>query len=530
MGCSPRTATILLIFLTTLLRVVWAASLDALNDEAYHWQFVVHPAFSYFDHPPMTAWVTGLGIAMCGGWVDPVSLRLGFILLFAGACWILYRWTARWYGELAGFWAVVGLSLSHYYTAFGGMMAVPDSPLLFFSLLTFWQLGEAIRFRNLTPLLNLPPLRHGEGEPDSPALWTRGHLSRWLLVGVGLGGALLSKYHAVLIPLSVVVYAVITPGTRRLLWSSGPWLAVFVALLMFSPVIVWNAENDWASFKFQGGRASRAGGSLFHEGPLKWLFGPMLFLLPWFWFWLVYGLVARLRHFRSLEGIDRLIVVLSVVPLVFFLITSFMSPLALPHWAIIGYVPLYPLAGATWVRVRNWSAKWFRIMVACWVAMEAVILVAIYLQASEGVLNLPPGVVDETRQFSGWRSVAANLDERGLLNDSNAFLFTDNWETAGQLAFAIRNRIPVTCYHTFDARGFSFWSKPTDYLGRTGYMVLVDGPEEVETQREFGPYFERVVLIAEFPMTRSGKPFRQMKVYRCERQIKPYPFHYTLRK
>ena len=508
MFASPRSAAIIVIAVGTLLRFFWAYSLDALNDEAYHWQFVLHPALSYFDHPPMTAWVAHAGIAACGGWVHPLSLRLGFVLLFAGSCGVLFKWTARWFGEPAGFWAVVGLSLSHYYTAFGGMLAVPDSPLLFFALFTFWQLGGAVG----CDAAGRPPQR----------------LGRWLLVGLGLGGAMMSKYHAVLIPVAVVVYALVTPGRRRLLRSPGPWLAVLVAMAVFSPVLIWNSAHEWASFKFQGGRATEAGGLLIHEGPLKWLFGPMLFLLPWFWFWLLLALLARLRRFRALGGIERLIAVLSVVPLVFFLITSSLSPTALPHWALIGYIPLFPLAGDTWARLSQRRKTWFKPMVGFWILAEAVLLIGIYAHAAAGIVPLPAGAVDESRQFSGWPSVAAGLEERGFLDDPDTFLFTTHWETSGQLVFAVRNRIPVACYHSFDARGFAFWSKPEDYLGRTGYLVLLDEAGEAETRGHFARYFTAMTLVAEFPMTRaSGRFFRRVKVYRCENQRMAYPFDYT---
>jgi len=508
---SPRSATVWLIAIATLVRLVWAYELDALNDEAYHWQFVRQPALSYFDHPPMTGWIATASIAACGGWVHPLSLRLGFVLLFAGSCAVLFRWTSRWFGPAAGFWAVVGLTLSHYYTAFGGILAVPDSPLLFFALFTFWQLSEAAG----CDAVGRAPLR----------------LGRWLLVGLGLGCAMLSKYHAVLIPLSVVLYAIITPSRRRLLGSPGPWIACLVAAAVFSPVLIWNSEHEWASFKFQGGRATEGGGPLIHEGPTKWLFGPMLFLLPWFWFWMVLALVARLRRFRALDGIDRLIVVLSVVPLAFFFVTSCLSPTALPHWALIGYIPLFPLAGDIWARQRQRRMVWFKPMVAFWVVAEAALLIGIIAHAKTGIVPIPAGAVDESRQFSGWPSVAAQLDQRGLLNEPDAFLFTNHWETSGQLAFAVRNRLPVACYHSFDARGFAFWSKPTDYVGRTGFMVVIDEASEAETLRQFEGYFERMTVAAEFPMTRdNGRFFRRVKAYRCENQRIPYPFDFTGRK
>ena len=504
----PRTAVVSLIAVATLFRLGWAAALPATTDEAYHWQYTLHPALSYFDHPPMTMLVAQAGIAACGGWVHPLSLRLGFVLLCAGTSWFLYRWTAGWFGDRAGVWAVLGFTLSHYLTAFGGPFALPDSPLFFFAVLTWWQASEAV----------LAPAARGKGG-------TR----RWLLVGVGFGGALLSKYHAILLPAGVVAFAAVTPGARRLLRAPGPYLAVFVGSLLFSPVVYWNATHEWASFKFQGGRMGGGGSPLAHGGPLVWLVGPLLFLLPWMWFWLTLELGRRLVRFGTVVGIERLLVCLAAAPLAFFLVNAALTGKVLPHWPLVGFLPLFPLVGARWAALHRRYPRAVTAMAVSWIVGELAILAAILVQVNAGVIPVPAGFVDETRAFSGWESVVAELEARGALAEPDGFLVTNRWDDSAQLAFAVRNRIPVACYHSFDARGFALWSKPDDYLGRTGYLVLVDQPDEADVFRQFGDFFRSMTKFAEFPMTRGGVPFRPVRVYRCESQRLPYPFDYTIR-
>src|ERR1700677_996924 len=115
MFLTARRALWVLIFISLGLRLVWAAVLPAGNDEAYHYLFTVNPDWSYFDHPPMTMLVEQTGLALGGGMVSALSLRLGFILMFAGSTWVLFRWTARWYGEQAGFFSALALNLTAYY-------------------------------------------------------------------------------------------------------------------------------------------------------------------------------------------------------------------------------------------------------------------------------------------------------------------------------------------------------------------------------------------------------------------------------
>jgi hypothetical protein len=41
------------------LRFLAAFLIDLAPQETYYWNYAEHPALSYFDHPPMIAWVIG---------------------------------------------------------------------------------------------------------------------------------------------------------------------------------------------------------------------------------------------------------------------------------------------------------------------------------------------------------------------------------------------------------------------------------------------------------------------------------------
>lgn len=510
MTLSPRAATVALIAVATALRLVWAAVLPATTDDAYHCQYAVHPALSYFDHPPMTMLVAKVGLTLFGGWIHPFALRFGFVLMGAGTSWFLFRWTARCFGDRAGLWAVLGFSVCHYPTAFVSACAVTDAPHYFFAILTGWLATEAVF-------------------PRDP---NQNTLRRWLLVGLAFGGALLSKYHTVLIPAGVVLYALVTPGARRLLRSPGPYLAVVIGFALFSPVIYWNATHEWASFQFQGGRMSTGGGSaLAHGGPLVWLVGPIVFLLPWMWFWLSREFVARAVGFSRTVGVERFLFCLSAIPMGFFFFNSFLSGEVLPHWPLAGFLPLFPLAGARWAGIRLRSPKWALAMAAGWVAAELALIGVILLQVNTGRLPLPEWADKETRICSGWESVTAELKSRGLLDRPDEFLVTNLWENSAHLAFGLDNRIRIGCFHSFDARGFAFWSKPADYVGLSGHLLTVDQPDDADTLRQFAPYFGgRMWKVGEFPMLRGETLFRVVRLYRCENMAEPYPFDFRSRK
>ncbi len=303
-----------------------------------------------------------------------------------------------------------------------------------------------------------------------------------------------------------------------MLLSPGPWLAVVIGLVMFAPVLVWNAINGWASFRFQSGRAI---GLEFHpEGLTGSILGPVLYLLPWVWYLLASALVSRLRRFRRVEGIERLAVCLALVPLALFTAVLCFR-WTLPHWLLVGFIPLYPLAGAELAKWAAVAPQRVRRLMAFMAVAVLVCAVGVLAQGRFGMFELPGK--DPTTDISGWESVADELTARGFVGRPNTFLFTTQWHDSGQLAFAIRQRSPVLCYSPDGARGFAFWSKPEQWVGWDGDLVTT---EEDDWEAEMlAPYFAEITKVAEFPMTHGGRPFRHVAVWHCVRQTRPFEFN-----
>jgi hypothetical protein len=490
---NPRRALAALILITFLVRLGWAVVIEAGNDEAYNYLYSVYPDWSYFDHPPMTMCIDKAGLFLCGGNVNLLSLRLGYLLLFAGSTWILYRITSRWYGAWAGFYASLALNLSVYYSAVIGVFAVPDGPFLFFTLLTLWALSEAL-----------------VGSP--------GKVRPWIWVGLAWAGALLTKYHAVFLPAAALVYVILTPQARRVLRSPGPYLAVALGSLAFCPVLLWNGEHGWASFVFQGSRA--LGWHARPHGPLLLALASMGLLLPWIFVPLVKAVINRLRG-PALAEIDRLLLCFASVPLAFFLAVS-CGRRVFPHWSLMGFVPLFCLVGQRWANLAQATPARSRRQIIAMSAALLAMVAAVGIQVRFGVATFLSR--DPCREFSGWESVGREIEARGLIQP-NTFLFTDSWHDSGHLALAVRNQAPVLCYNMGDARGFAFWTRPEQWVGKDGLLVsLHDDPKE---PGQFEHYFQHIELVATFPMTRGGKPFRNVKVFRCIHQIEPFPFTYS---
>jgi len=496
---TPRRAVWVLVGISALLRLGWSASLGLGNDEAYHYLFLKHPAWSYFDHPPMLAVVEQLSVRLVGGAVSPFGLRLGFVLLFAGSTLIMARLTERLHGPMAGFLAAFALNITPYHSVAAGTFVLPDGPLLFFWLLTLDRLIVAL-----------------SGDPRKRLI--RG----WLWVGLAWGAALLSKYHAVFLPAGAFLYCLVEPSARGWLKRPGPYLAVACGILCFSPVIWWNATHDWASFLFQGGRA--VGARTFRPDALaSALLGQMCYLFPWIWYSLIQILFKRSRQGHPL---DRFLICQSVVPLATFLIVACQRTV-LPHWTLVAFLSLFPLLG------QKWSVEPARLRVRL-VLMPALLLITAALVLAQtktgflqrggaGTLGLIQVSRDPTLDLYGWDQVGRELHRRGLLDDPKTFLFTSSWYHSGHVAFATRtNPVPVLCYNARDPRSFAFWSKPEDWLGYDGILVSVN--HRSTEPHVYDRYFTQIDSIGQFEVERAGAPVRKITLYRCSQQIQPFPF------
>ncbi len=502
-GAMARRALWCLVAASALLRLGWAASLGPGNDEAYHALFVAHPDWSYFDHPPMLAVVEAIGLTVAGGLPTMLALRTGFIALFAGSTLLMARLSSRFYGPWAGFFAAFVLNVTAYYGIAASTFALPDGPLLFFWLLTLDCLAAAIK---------------------SP-----GGMRRWAWVGLAWGGAFMSKYHAIFLPAGALLYLAAEPSARPVLRRPGPYLALGLGLLCFTPVLGWNAAHGWASFAFQGGRA--LGSSRFRPDALAGaIAGQAMYFLPWVWTFLIATLVRHLRRLRDggADAADRFLLCQAAPPLVAFLGVASLRPV-LPHWSLVGLLPIVPMLGGDWARQSSIHPARMRrrLAILATVPVVAAALVALHVrtglfQRGASGIGLVAADGDPTGDLYGWDGLARELRRRGLTRRPNTFQFTSRWYYSGQLAFALGDEMPVLCLNRHRAQNFAYWSRPEDWVGRDGSFVGINNcKDEIG---DFGRYFDRVESLGEYRVLRAGEPVRVAHIYRFLRQVRPFPF------
>ena len=216
-----------LIAVLTTLRVIYASLIDLRTDEAYYWTWSKENVLCFLDHPPMIAWFIRFGTAIFGD--TNLGVRFAGILAMLITQLLLADIVRRVTHDVRAIVLAVLMPEAALY--YGLLMAKvsPDVALIPFAVAMVWAL---IRVNE-----------SGDGR------W-------WLAAGVFAGLALLSKFTVVMLIPAVLAFMLVPDWRRRWLLSPYPWLAAVFALVLFLPVLIWNAQHDWASFRFQLVRAT----------------------------------------------------------------------------------------------------------------------------------------------------------------------------------------------------------------------------------------------------------------------------------
>ena len=216
---QPR--RVFFVFIISLFsRLCIAAGLGAGFDEAYYYSYSLRPSLSYFDHPPFVGFLAGLFPTIIGI-ANHFTIRLGAILLFSLAGLMLYQFAKKLVSEDEAFFTYLLFNITPLFSLGAGTMILPDSGLVFFWILSLWIL-QKLFFKN------------------------HDTFSMWILGGLLAGLAMLSKYHGVLLILSLFMYILFYH--RKLLISLKPYSYVIISLIVFLPVIIWNLKYNFISF------------------------------------------------------------------------------------------------------------------------------------------------------------------------------------------------------------------------------------------------------------------------------------------
>lgn len=392
---------------TVLLRAVLASMLGLTDDEAYYRLWSLAPALSYYDHPPMAAWMSTLTLTLFGD--TALGLRLPSILISLVGPLLLWRTAGILFGPRVAI-TTVAFSLVMPLLAVGGIIITPDAPSVLFWGLVAWAMAELHVSRN--------------------ANW-------WLLVGLFAGCGLISKYTNLFAGAGLVLWLLAIPQNRRFLLSWQLWAGGAIALLCTLPVVVWNARHDWVSFAKQFGRVTR-GTDVTPAFAAEMIGGFIALASP------VIGVLALIGFARVLaEAITRrderaILIASGLVPILLYFLVHAVHARVQANWL----APLYPAlalcaAYQLSASTSHHKQRWF----AGAIGVGAAMTLLIYVHALRPFVVLPDAR-DPTSQMRGWSEVATEVDRIRRAHGA-AWIATAGYGTTGQLAFALRDKVPV---------------------------------------------------------------------------------------
>ncbi len=181
-----------------------------MPDEAYYWTWSQHPAWGYFDHPPVIAIMI-----RCGYWLikNELGVRLLAVCNITAFIFIIEK-LIKPVNLLLFYCTILSVAILHFF----GFIAVPDNPLILLTA-SFFYLYRAY-------------------------LKKEGRVIIILLV-LNISLLLLSKYHSTLI----IVFTILS--NPSLLKRRSAWIIGILSLVLVTPHIIWQYENGAPSIVFQ---------------------------------------------------------------------------------------------------------------------------------------------------------------------------------------------------------------------------------------------------------------------------------------
>lgn len=187
----------------------------------------------------------------------------------------------------------------------GAFISTPDIPLVFFWSLSLLYVGRIL----------------------STDQW-----KDYLGLSVALGLGFLSKYHVALFLPCLLVMLWQQKQLNKILRPKA-WVSILLALVVCSPVFIWNAMNEWVSFDFQW----KHGMSFKYWKwtlPLEYVFGQLFIIFPTF---------LLFFFSKSKKWTYHWLLPFATFPFAFFLYSSFKGRVE-ANWVIMSIPCIYAIS------------------------------------------------------------------------------------------------------------------------------------------------------------------------------------------
>ncbi len=479
-----------------VLYLIFDCPLDLSGDEAHYWEWSRDLDWSYYSKGPLVAYIIAAGRALLSGvshqlvGSDAFAVRAPAIALSCLTLVGLHQLALRTLGSARAALAVVTLCTTVPLLVAGSMLMTIDAPL---ACAWVWMLLAVHR-----------------------ALRTDA-LRAWLAAGVLIAVGILAKYNMLLAFPAIGLLILTRPELRRFALRPGPYAATAVGLLGFVPIAIWNAQNDWVSFRHVAGQAGvSASPRVLPLGPLDFAAGQLAVLGP-VWAVLLGVALFTWRRWAAASGVwagqrwdGAFLFWPTVAPLGVFAGFSLVTKIQ-PNWPALAVLTA-TIVIVQWfrVRARSGGAAAGRNLRRLALAGAGLGLAAgLVIHRSEVLMPVfrvlartappweltPAGRFDPTARLRGWRELGAAVgavlaEQRAAGRDP--FIAADEYQVASLIAFYTPGN--PRCYSFQSALGgrlsqYDLWPGPIrdagDFIGRP--VIYVGSAHERLTGARGGP-------------------------------------------
>jgi membrane-associated phospholipid phosphatase len=496
-------STLLFVFLLiiSLFRIYYIQSgpLDLSPDEAHYWEWSRRLDWSYYSKGPMIAYLIYIGTAIFGD--NVFGIRAMAVIFSALSSIFIYILGKKLYDEKAGLLSAILIQIVPLFSTFGIIFTI-DSPFIFFwilSLLLFWKAIDSeessVRGQESEIRSSPPPTPSHRGVRAREGVY-------WLSLGLSIGFGLLTKYTMAFFYLCMFLF--ILSKERRLLLTKGPYVAIIISLLVFSPVVLWNAEHDWVTLRHTAGQANVEGGFsitimrfLEFTGSQFGVISPLLLVLMAISLW-------KLR--RQREG--AFLFWFSAPVIAFFILKSLQGKVQ-ANWAMPGYITGIISFSAFYKNFYS-EGRGKKLLITSAILLSVVVTSIAHYPS---ILNLPVKK-DPTSRLRGWKELGEEVtniyDEISVKRP--VFIFSDRYQVSSELAFYVKGHPITYCIvHKRRMNQYDLWPGFQNLLHYDAIFVRIGNtrlPKEVEEA------FEKIEKRL-FTAYTSDKKIRDYSIFLC---------------
>ena len=461
-------------------RFAFTGAMGIMPQDAYYNFYAQHLDLSYYDHPPIIAYLLRLFTSLFGKKVFVLKLADTTVTLMTVIAF--YHLAKKFLSENKA-WVATALLLSTLMISILSLISTPDVPLMLFWILSLNFLHEAI--------------------------WKRKDIC-WIWAGVFTGLSFDSKYTALFLIVGLIGFLLVAKPYRKLLISR--WFILYLSCFAVAilPVLIWNVRNGYASFKFQSEGRVKEGFEIDPAGFLGVIGHQSAILLPILFISFVYFIYRIcLKYGIRLARIppDILFLLCFFIPLFlgFFLI-SFI------YWVKLNWMMPSYITGIIWIS-RYWNKKWIRYQLIFSIAIHVVLAIEI-------IFYVVPIHSDDT--WFGWPEFS---DKVAAMRKQypNAFIFSsDDYKTSAMLNFFLGETVYSKNVVGERALQFDFIGTDLTKLNGKDAIYIDSNPRFSDLKNEnaaipsfYYCYFDRIIPLNPILIAKNGRVERKFSVFLC---------------